>query len=167
MGNLLFVIFLSFFSLIWVLQGVIFQLLPIPSTESTSNKYIKLGCLMCISHYFDTNFFKVMNKWSCKFFPSSDMRALLSSVVQKQKASTNLATFSHFRRARYLSPSKMKFLQHPSLCYYNPSYKPLKVIKVSIYFNYVLLLSPFKNHICWYFISWEAFHMILGNLTKL
>lgn len=26
---------------------------------------------MCISPYFDTNFFKVMNKWSCKFFPSS------------------------------------------------------------------------------------------------
>lgn len=63
---------------------------------------------MCISHYFDTNFFKVMNKWSCKFFPSSDMRALLSSVVQKQKASTNLATFSHFSSVEELDTFRLQ-----------------------------------------------------------
>jgi len=61
----------------------------------------------------------------------------------------------------------MKFLEHPSLCYYNPNYKPLKVIKVSVYFKYVLPLSPFQKHICRYFIPLATFHVMLHNLTKL
>lgn len=126
---------------------------------------------MCISysHYFDTNFCKVMKECSRKFLPSSHTRALPSSVVQKQKASVILATFFHFnsRKAWYLLPSRTKFLEHPSLCYYNPSYKPLKVIKFSVYFKYALLLSPFKKHICQYFIPLEAFHVMLCSLTKL
>lgn len=88
-------------------------------------------------------------------------RTLPSSVVQNQKAFIKLVTISPFNNRRtiedlqqqksyfLLLPSKMKCLEHPSLCYYNPSYKPLKVIEVSTYF--VLLLSSFKKYICWYF----------------